>query len=270
MDTVVDGLSTLAITCGLRTRFVGQIVSHYPRLPSTMEVARKKVQQGALEGTVVVADEQSAGKGRLDRVWLSPEGSLSLSIVLYPRMAYLSYIIMMASLAVVRAVKVVTGLRAQIKWPNDVLIGGKKVCGILVESGIRDISVDYTIIGIGVNVNLKALDIADILPVATSLSDELGKNVSRLELLRHLLVEVENLYLLLPDGETVYREWRDNLITLGRRVHVSLGEVTYDGIAEAVAKDGSLLLRGSDGSLSRILAGDVSLCDLNGESSTSA
>ena len=261
----MDGLSTLAITCGLRTRFVGQIVSHYPRLPSTMEVARKKVQQGALEGTVVVADEQSAGKGRLNRVWLSPEGSLSLSIVLYPRMAYLSYIIMVASLAVVRAVKVVTGLRAQIKWPNDVLIGGKKVCGILVESGIRDISVDYAIIGIGVNVNLKASYFTDILPAATSLSDELGRDVSRLELLRCLLVKIENLYLSLPAGDSVYREWRNSLVTLGRKVRVSAGEATYEGIAESVARDGSLLLRGLNGSLSQISAGDVSLQDINSE-----
>ena len=265
MGMVADDLSSLAISSGLKTSFVGQRVSYYPRLSSTMEASREEVKQGAPEGTVVVADEQSAGKGRLNRVWLSPVGSLSLSIVLYPSMVYLPSLIMVASLAVVHAVKAVTGLESQIKWPNDVLVKGKKVCGILIESGIRGTSVDYAIIGIGINVNLKASDFTDILPVATSLSDELGRDVSRLELLRRLLAEVENLYLSLPDGETVYREWRDSLITLGRKVRVSSGEAAYEGIAESVARDGSLLLRGLDGSLSRISAGDVSLCDLNSE-----
>ena len=263
MGMVADDLSPLAIKSGLKTRFVGQRVSYYPRLSSTMEVAREEVQQGAPEGTVVIADEQSAGKGRLNRVWLSPKGSVSLSIVLYPSMVYLPSLIMVASLAVVHAIKAVTGLRAQIKWPNDVLVNGKKVCGILIESGVRASSVDYAIIGIGINVNLKVSDFTDILPAATSLSDELGRDVSRLELLRRLLVEVENSYLSLPQGEAVYREWRDKLITLGRKVHVSSGEAIYEGIAESVASDGSLLLRSLDGSLSQISAGDVSLCDLN-------
>ncbi len=261
MGMAADGLSPLAISNGLKTRFVGQRVSYYSRLSSTMEVAREEVQQGAPEGMVVIADEQSAGKGRLNRVWLSPGGSVSLSIVLYPDMAYLPSLIMVASLAVVHTIKAVTGLRAQIKWPNDVLVNGKKVCGILIESGVRGSSVDYAIIGIGINVNLKASDFTDILPAATSLSDELGRDVSRLELLRRLLAEVENFYLSLPVGESVYREWRDSLITLGRQVRVSSGEATYEGIAEAVARDGSLLLRGSDGSLNRISAGDVTLCD---------
>ncbi len=263
MGMVADDLSPLAITSGLKTRFVGQRVSYYPQLSSTMEVAREEVQQGAPEGTVVIADEQSAGKGRLNRVWLSPRGSLSLSVVLYPSMAYLPSLIMVASLAVVHSVKAVTGLCSQIKWPNDVLINDKKVCGILIESGVRASSVDYAIIGIGINVNLKASDFTDILPAATSLSDELGRDVSRLGLLRRLLVEVENLYLSLPQGEAVYREWRDRLVTLGRKVRVSSGEAAYEGIAESVARDGSLLLRGLDGRLSRISAGDVSLCDLN-------
>ncbi len=268
MGMAADDLSPLAISSGLKTRFIGQRVSYYPRLSSTMEAARGEVRQGAPEGTVVVADEQSAGKGRLNRVWLSPRGSLSLSIVLYPDMVHLPSLIMVASLAVVHIIKAVTGLRAQIKWPNDVLVNGRKVCGILIESGVRASSVDYAIIGIGINVNLKALDFTDILPAATSLSDEMGGDVSRLELLRRLLAEVENLYLSLPDGEAVYREWRDRLITLGRKVRVSSGEAAYEGIAESVARDGSLLLRGLGGSLSRISAGDVTLCDLNSKGST--
>ena len=265
MGMVAVELSALAISSGLKTSFVGQRVSYYPRLSSTMEVAREEVRQRVPEGTVVIADEQSAGKGRLNRVWLSPAGSLSLSIVLYPGMVYLPSLIMVASLAVVHAIKEVTGLCSQIKWPNDILVNGKKVCGILIESGVRASSVDYAIIGIGINVNLKVSDFTDSSAQATSLSDELGRDVSRLELLKRLLVEVENLYLSLPAGESVYREWRDRLVTLGKKVRVSSGEATYDGIAESVASDGSLLLRGLDGRLSRISAGDVTLRDISSE-----
>ena len=265
MGMTADDLSSLAISSGLKTRFVGQRVDYYPRLSSTMEVAREGVQQGAPEGTVIIADEQSAGKGRLNRVWLSPSGSVSLSIVLYPSMAYLPSFIMVASLAVVHSIWAVTGLCSHIKWPNDVLVNGKKVCGVLIESGVRGSSVDYAIIGIGLNVNLRASDFTDILPAATSLSDELGRDVSRLELLRCLLVKIENLYLSLPAGDSVYREWRNSLVTLGRKVRVSAGEAIYEGIAESVARDGSLLLRDLNGSLSQISAGDVSLQDINSE-----
>jgi BirA family biotin operon repressor/biotin-[acetyl-CoA-carboxylase] ligase len=168
---------------------------------------------------------------------------------------------MLASLAVAYSIENVTGLKTQLKWPNDVLIKGRKVCGILIESGVRRRKVDYAIIGIGINVNLRPVDFPEISPIATSLSDELGREVPCLDLLRHLLVEVEKLYLALLSGESVYQQWRDRLVTLGRRVQVSWGKTRYEGRAESVARDGSLLLRCSDGSLTKIVAGDVTLRD---------
>jgi len=224
-----------------------------------MDVAKHKAQQGAIEGTVVIAEEQTAGRGRIKRAWLSPKGSIALSIILYPSSVYLSSLIMVASLAVVHCVERVTGLKSQIKWPNDVLVNGKKVCGILIESDIRGNIVDYAIIGIGINVNLRLSDFPEISPTATSLSHELGKDVPRLDMIRYLLVETERLYLALPSGESVYQEWRDNIVTLGKRVQAISGEATYKGIAESVASDGSLLLRQPDGSLTKIVAGDVTL-----------
>ena len=258
---VDNSLSPAAITNNLETRFIGQRVIYYPSLTSTMEVARREAQQGAAEGTTIIADEQTAGKGRMKRLWLSPRGSIALSVVLYPDVAYLPSLVMLASLAVVHSIEAVTGLEAQVKWPNDVLIHGKKVCGILVESEVRRNTVDYAIVGIGVNVNLRLVDFPEILPIATSLSDELGREVSRLELIRRLLMEIERLYLVLPVGESIYEEWRDRLMTLGRRVSVTWGTTSYEGIAESVASDGSLLLRHSDGSLTKIVAGDVTMRD---------
>ena len=254
-----SSLSPAAITDNLGTRFIGQRVIYYPSLPSTMDEAKRQAQKGAKEGTVIVAEEQTAGRGRIRRAWLSPRGSIALSIILYPEVGYLSYLIMVASLGVVHAVEKVTGLKPAIKWPNDVLINDKKVCGILVESELKGKRVDYAILGIGINVNLKPSDFPEIQPLATSLSHELGRQVSQLDVIRCLLAEIERLYLALPSGDAVYREWRDNLVTLGKRVQVSSEETTYEGIAESVASDGSLLLRQSDGSLTKIVAGDVTL-----------
>jgi BirA family biotin operon repressor/biotin-[acetyl-CoA-carboxylase] ligase len=254
-----QSLSPSSITQDLDTRIIGQRVICYPSLPSTNELAKEVARQGAVEGTVIIAEEQTAGKGRLKRAWLSPRGSLSLSVILYPSLGYLPSLIMMASLAVARSIETVSGLEAQIKWPNDVLIGGKKVCGILVESEVRGEVVGYAVVGIGVNVNLRITDFPELLPAATSLSHELGREVSRLDLVKGLLVEIERLYLALLGGGSIYEEWRDRLATLGKEVCVASGEATYSGIAESVAGDGSLLVRRHDGSLSRIVAGDVTL-----------
>ncbi len=258
---VEDSLSPASITDNLETRFIGQRVIYYPSLTSTNEVAKQAAQQGAADGTAVIADEQVAGKGRLKRVWLSPKGSISLSIILYPSLVYLPSLIMVAALAVTHSIEEVTGLKSQLKWPNDVLVDGRKVSGILIENNVQGSIVNYAIIGIGVNVNLRLSDFPEIPPTATSLSDELGREVSCLELIRRLLVEIEKLYLALPAGGSIYREWRDNLVTLGRRVHIKSGKTDYEGIAESVASDGSLRLRHPDGSLTKIVAGDVTLCD---------
>jgi len=222
-----------------------------------MEVAKREAQSGAVEGTVIVADEQTAGRGRLKRAWLSPRGSIALSIILYPSLSYLPSLTMLASLAVVHSIEAVTGLKSQVKWPNDVLINGRKVCGILIASDVQGNTVNYTVMGIGVNVNLRLADFPEIQPIATSLSHELGREVSPLSVIRCLLVEIERLYLALSTEGSIYQEWRDSLVTLGRRVRIETGEAIYEGVAESVARDGSLLLRGSDGSLTKIVAGDV-------------
>lgn len=258
---VEDSLSPASITNNLVTRFIGQRVIYYSRLTSTMDVAKREAQQGAVEGTIIIADEQTAGRGRLKRAWLSPKGSIALSIILYPSLLYLPSLIMLASLAVVHSIESVIGLKSQVKWPNDVLVNGKKVCGILIESDVRGNMVDYTIIGIGINVNLRLSDFPEILPTATSLSNELGRGVSRLSLIRRLLVEIERLYLTLQTGGSIFEEWRDSLITLGKRIRLKSGKTIYEGIAESVASDGSLLLRQSDGGLTKIVAGDATLGD---------
>ena len=254
-----ESLSAWSITEGLKTRFIGQRLLYYPSLPSTMATARQVARQGAAEGTVIIADEQTAGRGRLKRAWLTPRGNIALSVILSPSLPILPSLIMLASLAVVRSIVSVTGLKPQIKWPNDVLLNGKKVSGILIENDFLGDKVAYSIIGIGIDVNLKLADFPEIQPIATSLSDESGKEVSRLKLIRYLLVEMENLYLGLSAGGSLYEEWRDNLVTLGKIVRATTDDAVYDGMAESVDRDGSLLLRRRDGTSVKIVAGDVTL-----------
>lgn len=254
-----NDLSATAITNNLNACFIGKKVIYSPRLTSTMDMARQEVKKGIVEGTVIIAEEQTEGRGRIRRKWLSPKGSIAISIILYPEVAYLPSLIMLASLAVVNSIKAVTGLKSGIKWPNDVLVNGKKVCGILIESSVRRDKVDYAIIGIGINVNLKLSDFPDISQTATSLSEEVGGEISKLNMVRHLLIELERLYLTLQARGSIYEAWRDNLVMLGMQVQITEGETIYQGVAESVARDGSLLLRQPNGRLLKIVAGDVTL-----------
>ncbi len=252
-----DDLTAESITHGLTTRFIGRRTVYHQRLPTTMDAARDEATSAAAEGTVVVAGEQTAARGRLKRTWLSPRGNLAFSVVLYPTRQQLPGLIMVSSLAVVGGIEAVTGLRTGIKWPNDVLIAGRKVCGILIESSLQAGRVDHAIVGVGINVNLDPADFPEITPIATSRSREAGREVSRPELLRAVLTEMERLYL--APHEAVFHQWRNRLVTLGSDVRVTSGDTVIDGVAESVEPDGSLMLRLPDGRLTRITIGDVSL-----------
>jgi len=238
---------------------IGRTVLYYPSVGSTNETAKQEAGQGVQEGTVVVAGEQTAGRGRLKRTWLTPAGNIALSVVLYPERRMLPSLIMIASLAVARSIETVAGLETQIKWPNDVLINSRKVCGILIESDVRDEKINYAVIGIGINVDAGKDVLSGTQSPATSLNSEAGKQVSRLEVIRELIKALDILYNTVASGGSVFSEWRDELITLGKEVRATSGREVIEGTAESVDADGSLLVRSPDGSLNRIIAGDVTL-----------
>ncbi len=253
-------LTPASVHRGLRTKLIGQSILYYPEATSTMDVAKQAVREGAKEGVVVIAERQTAGRGRLGRAWLAPpESSILLSIILYPTLEQLPQLNMVASLAVAQSIGKVTELKPVIKWPNDVLIQGKKVCGILIESDVQGEAVNFAIVGIGINVNLDPSSLPEVSETASSLGTLVGREVSRLELLQALLGEFEALYSALRRGQPVDELWRRRLDTLGKEVTVKCGAEVMEGLAESADERGNLLLRCPDGRLLTIAASEVTL-----------
>jgi BirA family biotin operon repressor/biotin-[acetyl-CoA-carboxylase] ligase len=251
--------SSKVVRDGLTTRFIGRRLEYRAVLGSTQDLARRVAQAGATEGTVVLAGRQTAGRGRLGRSFISPRGGLYLTVVLRPTLEHLRPLPIIAALAVARGLERVAGLRTALKWPNDVLVGGRKICGILVESDLMGQTVNYVLLGIGVNVNADMSAYPEIAAIATSAAAEAGCDISREALAAAVLNELEALYLAVQGGRPVQDEWRARLETLGRQVRVSCGQTVEEGLAEDVDGDGSLILRRPDGSRVTIAAGDVTL-----------
>jgi len=252
-------LTEEAIRAGLGTASIGHRVVFRQSVSSTNTLARELAEEGAPEGTLVLAEEQTAGRGRLGRRWLAPSGtSLLLSLVLRPQLpaAKAPQLTIISALAVRSAIGETVGLPAQLKWPNDILIHGRKVGGILIESSSLGAGLRYVIVGIGVNVNMPP----QALPAhfhATSIGHELGRVVPRLALLQALLQQFEARYRDLSSGASPLSEWSEALVTLGQWVCISTPQGERRGLAVAVDEDGALLLRDEDGEIRRVLAGDV-------------
>ncbi|MBI5302847.1 MAG: biotin--[acetyl-CoA-carboxylase] ligase [Chloroflexi bacterium] len=255
-------LSAQVITRELNTRLLARRVVYAARTGSTNDIARQLADAGEPEGTVVIADEQIAGRGRLGRAWHAPaRSSLLMSLVLRPPLAprQITRVTMAVSLGACAALRVETGLDARIKWPNDLLLNGKKCAGILAETQTLGEQIEHVIVGLGVNVNFDVASIQDIPPNATTISDELGRTLPRAPLARALLREIENYYLRLCAGENLSAEWAAQLATLGQSIRAQTEAGVIAGIAESVDDDGALCVRCADGSLARLVAGDVTL-----------
>lgn len=227
-------------------------VHYFDEVGSTMDVARELARKGAEAGTVVVAEQQGKGKGRLGRSWLSPRGGIYFSLVLRPPISpvHAAKMMLMASVAVAQAIRKELGLPAELKWPNDVLISGRKVCGILAEMAAEADAVTFVVLGIGINVNAPVAE-----ERATSLHEELGRDVSRSRLLDCILDEIERLEGVLGSGEVLER-WKSLSATIGRRVRIVGPEGEIEGQAVDIERGGELMVRESDGSLRPVVTGD--------------
>jgi BirA family biotin operon repressor/biotin-[acetyl-CoA-carboxylase] ligase len=244
------------IRSNINTRLIGRDIIYYSSLPSTMDAAREALSEGKPDGTVIVASEQTAGRGRLKRLWLSPTGCLAVSVLLSPEKRFIPFLVMTSALAVLDTVESLVKCPAEIKWPNDVLISSKKVSGILVETIFKEGEAPRAIIGIGMNINMDALD-GEISSSATSLSIEAGAHFPISTVLAELLNHLERRYDLLVSGEPIFEMWRQRLSTLGKSITVQTGNAVLQGTAVDVSHDGAMMLKMPDDRLQKIFAGDI-------------
>ncbi len=268
-DQVIQDSKFAALECQFRGG-IGDSVVHLRETSSTMNVAKKMVERSTdvrtLDGKVIIADDQYEGRGRFGRVWDSePGANLLLSVILCPRLALTGQITIMASLAAAMTVDELTDYRTAIKWPNDVMVRGKKICGVIAESFIVGDSF-AGILGIGLNVNWVPPRDRRRGYLATSVRELNGSSIflDRVQALRSLLTHLNQLYDALERGETIVPEWRNKLETLGEEIQVTMlnhgaasaGESIH-GIAEDVDEFGRLLIREPSGTVRAVAAGEV-------------
>jgi BirA family biotin operon repressor/biotin-[acetyl-CoA-carboxylase] ligase len=196
----------------------------------------------------------------MGRSWVTPAAAnLASTMVLRPPASVLRDVAMAAPLAIAHAIEDVAGVRPDIKWPNDVQIGGRKVAGVLIETDLTDERTPIVLVGAGINVNFDPALHEEIRESATSVKAEVGHDVDREALLASYLLHFERIYEAAKAGEAVVGRWRERLVTLGHRVHASWAGGSADGVAEDVDDDGALLVRTEDGAVVRVEAGDVTL-----------
>ena len=247
------------------TKIIGRDIRVFEETTSTNDVIEKLARDGVKQGVVVFAESQTKGRGRLGRKWTSPtHKGLWFSVLLRPELSpqETTQLTVASAIALRRAIKKVTGLTADIKWPNDLLIGGKKVVGILTEMSAEVDRVRHVILGIGVDVNQGAAEFpAELRKIATSLKMESGEAVSRAELATEILRELDFDYARICGGKfsAVADEWEAGCATIGKNVAVQMGTRLIRGCAEALDDDGALLVRSEHGHLERIIGGDVTL-----------
>ncbi len=257
MDRLIE-----KIVDDLNTSVVGREIKYYSVLESTNERAKQLAKEGYNEGTVVIADEQTGGKGRLGRRWFSPPGSgLWLSIILYPELEAdrVPLMTIIASLAVYDVIESL-GLITEIKWPNDILIKGHKVCGILSEMSVGSTGINYVITGIGLNVNQTYFP-EEIREFATSLRIELGKELNRAYLLQIILEAFERYYFMLTRGkiDLLINLWKERMKIINKRIQIKNGQEIASGIVIDISNGGELILRDDTGNIHLYWAGDTSL-----------
>jgi BirA family biotin operon repressor/biotin-[acetyl-CoA-carboxylase] ligase len=249
----------------LKTTFVGKDVIYFPTADSTQSIALSIANKTEANGTVVIAGQQRSGRGRLRRKWISPPGGLWFSVLLRPKIptGLVTLLPFVAALAVREGIAKVTSLDARLKWPNDVMVSGKKVAGILLDVSAEAEAVNYAVMGIGINVNVETAEIKSKITPAmaiTSLRGELGYDVSRLELIRNILERLEKFMdLLVRKGAyEVITAWKKNSDMLGRRITVFQNNVAiHSGMAVDLDEDGSLVVKVDAGKTIAVTSGDI-------------
>lgn len=254
------------IARALSTRRLGRPALTFEQVGSTNDLAHAQARDGAADGLLVIAEEQTAGRGRLDRTWWAPPGTcLLMSLLLRPGarlpVQRASQLTMCLGLGAAEGIEKMTGVRSGLKWPNDLVVAGRKLGGMLAELHTREERLDYAVLGLGLNVNLDftAANVpAELLSLATSLQIELGHPVDRIGLLAAILEQTEHWYEHMLAGQSPHEAWAARLDTLGRRVRVSLMSGRIEGVAAGITPEGGLLVKDDEGNVQVVWSGDVS------------
>jgi BirA family biotin operon repressor/biotin-[acetyl-CoA-carboxylase] ligase len=257
-----DRLFPSEVSFHLKTKFIARRIYYFDAVSSTMDIAMELGIKGLPEGTVVLAEAQTKGRGRLGRQWFSPKyKGVYFSLVLRPKVSpdQASIFTLLAAVSICEAIKKVTALDIQIKWPNDILIHNKKLGGILTELNAEMDEVRFIVIGIGININN---DKKALVGGATSLREYKKENISRIELLQEILRKIEANYLIFQEkgAQPIIEKWRAHNVTLNRRVRVLLHGKQLEAEALDIDTDGGLLLRKDSGIIQKVTAGDVIHC----------
>jgi len=250
---------------GLNTKYIGHKIYYYQELESSNLTAKEKARSKrdvVPEGTVIITEKQKGGRGRLGRKWFSPIGGIWLSVILYPSLSpeYIPCITLMTSVAIVRAIKELTGIQGLIKWPNDVMIHDKKVCGILTEMSAEMDLINWLVVGIGINVNIDRCEFAkEIKDISISLKEMTKKRVSRIQLVQIFLREFEKYYNMLIQKEStiILNEWKNYSHTIGKRIDVKVGDRLISGQAIDINDRGALMIKKDDGEILEIISGTL-------------
>lgn len=261
-----DRVTPAEVRLGLTTAVMGRLVEYRPSVTSTNDLAKELARAGAPEGLLAIAEEQVRGKGRLGRAWVSPPGvGVWMSVVLRPPLAphEAAPLTLCAAVAVAEAIRATTGVPAGIRWPSDIVVGERKVCGILTELEAEWDRIEFAVVGIGINVNTPPDAFPpDLAMTATSLLAVTGSPVPRAPLVRAVLTRLEAAYREILAGhlDALFARWREYSVTLGRTVRirpVAAGQPDLIGVAEEIDPAGALVVRLPDGGRRRVLAGDV-------------
>ena len=243
----------------LKTKYVGKGIHYFDEVNSTNEKANE-LAANVEEGTVIIAEKQKEGIGRFGRGWISPKGGVYVSVILKPKISPInaSKMTLIAGIAVANVIRKL-GLDAKLKWPNDILIQGKKVAGILTSISTKEDKMDYIIVGIGINANIDLSTFPkELQRSATSLKEELKKEVLTEKIIEDVLYEIEINYETFKEGNFTYllNEWKRLSNTIGKKVKIKMRTEIIEGEAVGVNKDGALMLKLEDGSLKNIIAGE--------------
>jgi len=256
-----DTPSQVEVQTGLQTKDLGRQIHYFHSIDSTQFKAHELAKEGVPHGTVIIADQQKGGKGRMGRPWHSPAGTgIWMSIILRPELPLYRcpQLTLITAVAVVQAIREATGVRAEIKWPNDILVKQKKICGILTELNAETDHINYLIIGIGMNVNAENFPI-ELRDIATSLRIQTGENVKRIPLIQRILENLEKLYqLYLEYGFSPIKSlWEAHADTIGKRVVLRQPHGSLEGLAVGINEEGILLVRKDNGEIEKVYSADI-------------